>query len=105
MATNTQKLRALALAAALFTPAAGAQVVAASPLHPAPTAAAPRGPYFTLPMPATCTQRIVGGHGYYFCPGARGYREARDLCRAFGTELAILSDRYENDAAAATRSG
>ena len=101
MPTNTQKLRALALTTALFTPAVAAQVVAASPLHPAPTAAAPRGPYFTLPMPATCTQRVVGGHGYYFCPGARGYREAREFCRAFGTELAILSDRYENDAAAA----
>lgn len=43
---------------------------------------------------------MIGGHNYFFCPAGLALDAARDYCHAFGTELAIIGSRYENDALA-----
>ena len=54
-----------------------------------------------LRAPAACTARVMGGHNYFSCAATlEGLDAARAYCHAFGTELATLGNRYENDAAA-----
>ncbi len=103
MSTTPTMRRAATLTAALalLSHSAVAQQVATSPPAQARTTVPLQAPYYGLNVPRACTQRIIGGHGYYFCPVSASYHAARDYCHAFGAELAIFSDRYENDAAAA----
>ena len=76
-------------------PPTGVLQVATSP----PSQAASQAPV-ALRAPAACTSRVLGGHNYFFCNVTLGLDAARDYCHAFGTELATIESRYENDAVA-----
>ncbi len=77
-------------------------------LSPAPVSAqpSPRGESVAVvatsaTVPPECTAQTFGGHAYYFCHTELDFAAATAYCRAFGTEPASVSSRYENDLLAA----
>ncbi|HEY6881655.1 MAG TPA: hypothetical protein VI299_26695, partial [Polyangiales bacterium] len=55
---------------------------------------APVGPFM---VPANCTKKSFGGHGYGFCSSARSWGDARSECIGAGLDLAIVDNKDEND--------
>jgi hypothetical protein len=48
-------------------------------------------------VPAGCSKKKYGGHGYAFCSDALAWRDARSACLSAKLDLAIVTDRAEND--------
>ncbi len=59
----------------------------------------------TTPPDAGCTFQSYGGHGYWFCTGARSWTTARTLCQAIGYDLIAIDDAAEQAFANTHRSG